>query len=213
MRPAGRDDGMTLVELMVAMGIFTTVVALFMSGLVVITRGTVRDTSQSDAMSASRVAFQRLDRQVRYAEAVNAPGTGASGAQYVEFRISGAVAATGQPRCYQWRYDPTVRTLSMRMWDDLAGVSPPPYTTVATNVQPAPSGYGAPYPFAFTPASTTQAHQALSLRLRAGVDSAQVSVDTTTTFSARNSSIDSQSNVLDGGQSAAPVCRSVATRP
>lgn len=208
-----RDDrGVTLVELIVAMGIFTTVVSVVLTGMVMMTRGTVRAGSQTDAMNASRVAFERLDRQVRYAEAINAPGTSGAGAQYVEFRIAGSVAQNGQPRCYQWRYDPSAKTLAYRVWDDLAGVTPPGFTVVARQVQAAPSGYSAPYPFAFTPASTSQAHQSLSLRLRIGASIAKVTVDTTTSFAARNSSTDSQTNLLSGTQSAAPVCLSVATR-
>lgn len=213
-RARALDDGMTTIELVVAMGIFTVVVTVFLAGVVMMTRSTVRNSSQSNAMDASRVVFQRLDRQVRYAEAINAPGTGGSGDQYVEWRLSATVSSTGVPRCYQWRYDPATATLATRTWDDTAGNSPGAFTTIATQVQPAVAGYVGPYPFAFTPTTTTQTRQQLTMRLRTGLSLTNVTVDTQSTFVARNSSGESQTNTLNAfGQSTAQVCLSVATRP
>jgi type II secretory pathway pseudopilin PulG len=213
-RALAGDDGMTTIELIVAMGIFTVVCTVFLSGVVMMTRSTVRDSSQSNAMDASRIVFQRLDRQVRYAEAINTPGNGGSGAQYVEWRISATVSTTGVARCYQWRYDPATATLASRTWNDTAGNTPGGFTTIATDVQPAAAGYYGPYPFVFTPASAAQTRQQLTMRLRTGASVAKVTVDTQTNFVARNSSAASQTNTLNGlGQSSAPVCLSVATRP
>lgn len=207
------DGGMTTIELIVAMGIFTVVCVVFLTGVVMMTRSTVRASSQSQAVDSSRIIFQRLDRQVRYAESVNAPGTGAGGAQYVEFRISATVSDTGVARCYQWRYDPSLGSIAWRTWDDTAGTAPGAFTTVATDILPAPTGYSDPYPFTFQTATSVHTRQELSLRLRAGTSIAAAAVDTESSFVARNSSASSQSNTLDGsGQSSAPVCLSVATR-
>ena len=70
------DSGMSLVELIVAMGIFSIVIAIFMAGIVTMTRNTVRVQVTSDASESVRRVFQRLDKQVRYADAINLPGSG-----------------------------------------------------------------------------------------------------------------------------------------
>ena len=133
---------MTLVELIVAMGIFTVIIAVFMSGVVVMTRDTARAQAVSDAGTEVRSAFQRFDRDVRYASAINLPwfGTGASSsAFYVEYLVS-AVEGGKLPQCTQWRYVPGTGgangVLQRRTWSDGSVPSPlPAWTTEASNVR------------------------------------------------------------------------------
>ena len=118
-RRATGDEGFSLIELIVAMGIFTTVIAVFMSGIMVM----FRDTNRTQAAAANtdnlRSVFVAMDKQVRYADGMNVPG--AVGARwFVEFRTpqDGGLPST----CYQWRYDTSAGTLAWRSWTATAAV-------------------------------------------------------------------------------------------
>lgn len=212
-----RDAGMTLVELLVAMGIFTLVIAIFMGGVVMMTRGTVRADVTAASGDSVRNVFQRLDRQVRYAESVNYPGTGVSGARYVEFRTGAAVSSTGVAMCTQWRWDPASGHLQSRTWRDVASAPVPAWTTVISDVLPDGSKTAAEYPFQVLAANAgaNQPRQRLTLRLLVGSENADARVSSETTFVARNSSKDSVSNADadNNGQSDTQVCVAAAGRP
>lgn len=207
------DAGMTLVELIVSIGIFTIVVSVFMAGVVIMTNSTVRSDVTAQSGDSVRLVFQRLDRQIRYAESVNLPGTGASGARYVEFRTSERSSSTGVATCTQWRWDPTAGTIAQRSWNDTAGVTAPAWSTLVTDVRPDSDTSGRPYPFEVVLAGDEHPHQQLLLRLSIGAT--DVTVDSATSFVARNSSESSLSNVdADGnGTSDTPVCLAASGRP
>jgi prepilin-type N-terminal cleavage/methylation domain-containing protein len=213
-----RDQGVTLVELAMAMSIFLVVMSVFVGGIVIMTRGTARSQVTTYATDDARVVFERLDKTVRYAEAINYPGTGAvaaEGRQYVEFRIGATESANGKAMCTQWRYDPGTGSLQRRTWEDAAGVAVPEFTTVVNDVAPAASGWTGGYPFRVLAATTDAPHQRLAVRLRIGKESVADPVESSSTFVARNSSKSSLSN-LDAngdGTSDVPVCLSVAGRP
>lgn len=109
-RPA--DAGVTIVELLVAMGIFSVVIAVFMGAVVTMSNSTVRSQVVSDTASQLRTVFQRLDKEVRYASDINTPGT-VNGRIYVEYLVP-ASTATGAPLCVQWRYVTATRELQRR---------------------------------------------------------------------------------------------------
>ncbi|MDQ0427069.1 PulJ/GspJ family protein [Cellulomonas iranensis] len=203
-----RDAGITLVELIVSMGIFTVLVAVVMGGVVMMSRSTVRADVTVTANDGLRTAFQRLDRQVRYAEAVNFPGDGAQGRRYVEFRVSATVSATGRATCTQWRWDPTAGTLDRRSWEDCVGVAVPAFGTVVSDVQPPADGVTANYPFQLLKATEDNPRQRLVVRLRAGDSTLGNPVEQRTVFVARNSSTGSLTNsdTSTPGVSDIPVC-------
>lgn len=202
--PRGGDAGVTLVETLVAMGIFSVVLTIFMAAVLSMTASTSRVNNTADAGDGVRAAFLRLDRQVRYADAINQPVQSASGSWYVEFRTSQRVNA--QPtQCTQWRYDPATQSLQFRTWTD--GTAPAAdFRTVTTRVLPAT---GSPSPFTVARADADHLNQKLTILLRAGAgagaSAGQASM--TTSFVARNSSTTSPSNTT--GTS---VCTQ-ATRP
>lgn len=197
------DDGTTLVEQVVAMGVFTVLVALFMSAVVSMTGSTSRTQNRSDAADAVRAAFLQMDRQVRYASSVNLAGTGPSGDWYVEFR-SPRRTVMNEYTCTQWRYDVVGGSLLMRSWTD--GTTP---TTTWSRVAPAAKRPGTP-PFVVQQATPGQPFQQLRVRVTAdsgrGATAGSASIDTT--FVARNSSTSSPSNAdADGNKlSDTPVC-------
>jgi prepilin-type N-terminal cleavage/methylation domain-containing protein len=206
----GRDAGVTLVEFMVAMMIFTVVIAVFMGGLVVMTRSTARAQAVAEAGDDVRLAFQRMDKQVRYASAINRPGAGPSGAVYVEFRTT-AVQPGDDPFCTQWRYVPSQGLLQVRSWDDVGAASPGAWNTLIDDVR----NTSDEAPFTFVPADDQRLHQQLRVHLLVGPYD-RAGAESQTTFVARNSSADSSTNAdmsPADGQSDTRVCISTGGRP
>lgn len=217
-RPGSSDDrGMTLVELLVAMSIFTVVVAVFLSGVVGLTRSTVRNSNEADVAADLRRVFAQVDRTVRYADAVNYPGTAASGAWYVEVRSS---TQRGKPPvCTQWRWTPATTTgrLEVRSWTASAAPTAASWRVLATTVV----GPTSTAPFTMTPAGigSSRVRQSLRVDLVAakGTGSTRAEARTTTEFVARNSSQSSPGNAaITAGVgtplvSATPACGALAS--
>lgn len=106
-RPARDENGSSLAELMVVTSLLS-VVMLMVTGAIVQVYRTVQTTETlTSAQAQLSVAFQRFDRQLRYASWINPPGvpTG-SGTWYVEF-ASKEPDATGVDRdkCRQLRLE------------------------------------------------------------------------------------------------------------
>lgn len=166
LRPAG-DQGLTLVELLVAMFVFSLFMGLVTSEVVRESKTTIRTQSVNDAVFQLDRIFFKLDHQVRYADAINPPGQ-SSGDWYVEFETS----ASGSTFCDQWRLDVASSRVQTRSWTVTTGtITPPAWISVATGI----TTDGSNAPFTFTAANSTYAHQRLSIDLR-GQDSAVVAV-------------------------------------
>lgn len=197
------DAGMTLVETLVAMGIFTVVLAVFMAAVVSMTSSTSRVNATADAGDGVRAVFLRLDRQVRYADAINQPVSSARGSWYVEFRTS--QRAGGAPTtCTQWRYDPTARVMQFRTWPD-GQVPADAFQTVTTRVLPVDAS-GSPFSVATADADHLNQKLTVSVTSGSGSGTSAGRASMTTSFVARNSSVQSPSNT------GTPVCPQ-ATRP
>lgn len=212
------DTGITMVELLVSMGIFVVVLSVVLAGLVSMTRSTTRVQDVTNAGDSVRRAFQTLDKQVRYATAVNYPGVGASGAHYVEL-LTTAVPEGQMARCVQWRVHPTSRQLEVRSWADSPTATRTAWSTVATGVRNDLTSATPNRPFVLRPASGTSLRQQLTVSLDVGRGPAGLNkitgADVRTTFVARNSSHLSQSNADANNDLASdtPVCTSRLERP
>lgn len=209
-----REDGFTILEVVVSMSIFLVVLAVFLAGMVSMTRGTSRAQTTADAGDALRIAFQNMDQQIRYSSSINYPGAGTSGAVYVEF-ITTAQPDGQAPLCTQWRYDPSAGSLGYRTVRDAAGATPSAWRDVAFDIRNELSGPSAVKPFILKPAGGAQLRQSLEVKMLAAVENGGVPADTSTVFVARNSSGSSPSNSdLDhDGRSDSPVCMSRLGRP
>jgi len=215
-RTAGDDAGITLIEVLTAMVIFSVVVAISFSGMVIMTRNTVRSQQTTASADDLRLVFQRLDRQVRYAESINYPGVGPSGARYVEFRTGATVSKTGVAVCSQWRYVPSTKVLQRRQWNDGAGATPGAWQTVIKNVADDATATATTYPFAVSKADGTHPHQVLTLRVVASRSTVPApAADTQTALVARNSTERSLSNADNNGDGASdtPICTTGTSRP
>lgn len=208
------QSGFSLIELIVAIGIFSIFIAIFTVSVANLARGTSRAQTTAEASTGVLVVFQTLDRQVRYANAVNFPGTGPSGAHYIEFRRDKPIL-TGPdvPTCTQWRFLPDAGRVEMREWE---ATDPSTTTAWATKVTNVIDQGGAGYPFAMIPASATDAtKQQMVLTLEAGNEGTGAGASMTTSFVARNSSVASVSNsdANGDGQSDHLVCDRTGLRP
>lgn len=211
--PEDRSEaGFTIIELVTAVVIFTVFTVMFLGAMVSLLQGTTRAQTTAESATGLLTVFQTLDRQVRYADAINKPGPGASGAMYIEFRIPATSAPSGETTCTQWRHDPDRSIIEVRQWPDLSGATPTPWRVQLTNVR----NEAGDYPFQMHAASNTgSARQQLEIRLSAGhVDETKGGSEMETRFVARNSSTGSQSNAIaPDGQSVTPVCLATGGRP
>lgn len=110
----GGDAGMTLTELIVAMGIFIAVLSVFMAAVVSMSQTTVRAQVTSDKTSQIRTTFQRFDKEIRYASEINLPAT-SGGDYYVEYLVP-VSTANSEPLCVQWRLATSEMELQRRTW-------------------------------------------------------------------------------------------------
>lgn len=209
---ATRDEGFSLIELIVAMGIFIIFVSLFLGAVVGLARGTTRAQVSAEATGGVIILFQNIDRQVRYADGINNPGT-SSGKTYVEFRTPAASAPSRVTTCTQWRYDPDKAIIESRTWDDTASSVAKPWSVKLTSVEP---DAAAGYPFAMVPVGTAgSTKQQFVLTVRAGNSSAGAATNISSSFFAKNTHSGSPGNAVDAaGVSTNPVCqRTGGTRP
>jgi type II secretory pathway pseudopilin PulG len=202
-----------MVELMVALAIFSIFLAVVLSSIISITKASTRVQVTAQSSSAELSVFQRIDREIRYSDSINFPGVGSpSGDMYIEFRTPASSTASGVTLCTQWRYDLASRSLQNRFWND----GSTPTSNWQTDLTNMPNDGGATYPFQLIPATNSTSGstmQELVLTLDTG-NTVVKGAAITTTFVARNSSIQSPSNTNDvvPGKSDNPICPG-ATRP
>ena len=207
----GPEAGFSLVELMVAMLIFSVFLAIVISSVVSITQASTKVQTTARTTSSELVVFQRLDREARYSDSINFPGVGSTGDTYIEFRIPASSTVNNVTLCTQWRFVPSTGVIQSRTWSD--GATPTDvWDTEMTNVY---NDGGSSYPFLLTPATGSTGKQLLTLTLDGG-NTAVKGTTIQSVFIARNSSVQSPSNADTHvpGVSDAPICpAATAIRP
>jgi prepilin-type N-terminal cleavage/methylation domain-containing protein len=89
-----RDQGFTLIELVIAMSIFGLLMAITYSVLTSVQRQTSRTLATSDDVAQVRLALQQIDRQVRSGNVLYSPA-------------NEVTALTGTPDCYSFTVAPS----------------------------------------------------------------------------------------------------------
>lgn len=198
-----RESGHTLVELTVAMTVFSVFLALFVGAVVVVSRASTEARVDAQTSSAAGIALQRIERSARYADAVNQPGA-VGGTAYVEWRTDAVSSSTDVTTCTQLRYRADDGTIALRSWPASQSPSTGKWNVVMRNVIGTAT---TTYPFATMVASAgVSNYQGLTVHIRAGLDDRAGSEATTTVY-AKNSSVESPSNaVAASGQSTTPIC-------
>ncbi len=199
-RRHGDDSGMTLIELIVAMGIFSIFLAMFGAGVVIMTKDTARTTATVDSVNQGRKAFSQLDKQLRSAAAINPPML-VGNRWYVEFQTTSTGATTSGVRnpalCTQWRLDTATDLVQMRTWN-VGDATASAWRTEATSAVNTTSQQ----PFVFTPTSSTVNRQQLAVDFFIKKGSAPIS-EIESVLVARNSN---GSTVTNANTSASRVC-------
>jgi prepilin-type N-terminal cleavage/methylation domain-containing protein len=202
-RTRPRDDsGFTLVELLVAMGIFGVLLAVFATSITSFSRSTVRTYRSSDQATQSRIVFNQFDKQVRAASAITQPAVGTSGLNwYVEYRDETVVPGT----CTQWVLRTDTDTLAVRDWTvgATSATAASAWRTLATNVV----NTTAQDPFGLVISTSTVPRQRLTVSLRFQSGTGPLTL-TSSTFVARNTSTLTETN-----STGTPVCNFTGWRP
>jgi type II secretory pathway pseudopilin PulG len=157
------ERGDTLIETLIVMIIFTMVLGIITSAIVVMMKQVDKQSGLADNLGNARKAIETLDGQIRFANAITTPGTGASGDQYVEFQ-SLETDVTGQPEvCTQWRYDVASSSIQYRTWQvpttTPAVVIPTTWITTALTASPV----GSTPIFALLNNSAPSSHQSVTV--------------------------------------------------
>ncbi|GAA0814085.1 hypothetical protein Sya03_58160 [Spirilliplanes yamanashiensis] len=176
-RPPRDDEGAALVELVVVLVVVSLVGALFTGGMLQMRASADSNERLAVAQAQLHAAFQRLDREIRYADGISPPGR-AAGAWYVEYSATTA----GVPSCTQLRMADATGRLESR--GRRGGGPVGSWRTLA-------SFLSGPRDFARTPATAGGArHQQLTvtLTLAAGSRGAPASRPAAFTFTALNTS-------------------------
>jgi type II secretory pathway pseudopilin PulG len=129
-RPPRDDEGVSLVELLVAMTLMAMVGAMFTSGILEVYRSLNKTDSDYVAQSQINQAFSTLDREVRYAKSVSTPAT-VSGDWYVEYLVE----INNVDTCVELRLNTTAAQLQRRCWSQgVTPVAPTTWNVLASNV-------------------------------------------------------------------------------
>jgi prepilin-type N-terminal cleavage/methylation domain-containing protein len=207
-----REAGFTMIELMVALAIFSIFLTIVISSILALTKASTTAQVTAKSSSAELAMFSRLDHQIRYSDSINWPGTGASGDYYIEFRTPADSTTTLTTLCTQWMFNPTAGTISTRSWND-GSAAGSTWTILLTNVKQDTTIPN--YPFALIPASAGgSSMQEFKLTVETGNTNVK-GATITTTFVARNSGVltsPSNSDATTPGVSDTPICTG-ATRP
>jgi hypothetical protein len=187
--PTG-DAGTSLMELIIGMALMAIFMSIFTGAIVMMTQTGNKVEAVSLSAAQNSQAFLKLDKTVRYATSITAPGISAvSGNWYVEMDTTN----TGIERCTQFRIDKTALQLQQRTWTISNSVASAAsgWTTMAsyiTNGGAASGSATAPFviPAAANGASTN--FQRLRITLVATSGNAQTStMQSQMTFTALNS--------------------------
>jgi prepilin-type N-terminal cleavage/methylation domain-containing protein len=181
--PARRDDGFSLVELMISMALMSVVTALFTTGIVQVYRAQSFTDDVTETSLQIHDAFIRLDADVRYAAGISVPGT-AGANQYVEYLVSNS----GTDVCSQLRLTGD-GFLQLRRKTGTA--APSAWTVLASQLV-------SPVSFARVPATANgNAYQQLSVTLTAQPAGNTAQQESSSyTFTALNTSLDTASDTV-----------------
>ncbi|GAA3440882.1 PulJ/GspJ family protein [Planomonospora venezuelensis] len=217
---ASGDAGISLIEILVTIGVMGVVMTMFTTGVLQVYRTVNTVESLSTAQSQLHVAYQRLDREIRYASWLSAVrGDGDHwyvGFAYMDFPDEDAQtpqpvnAQTRQPWCGRLRLDLGTGVLQLQRWTP---GSPPaagtPGETLASHVV-TDGGLRTDPPFSVRDAGSSATADAafvpdfqqlrVNLAVRVGSGQHAATTDFDVTFTALNTSRETEAdNACDEG--------------
>jgi prepilin-type N-terminal cleavage/methylation domain-containing protein len=179
-----RDAGVTLIEVLVSLTVLSVVMSLFTAGIIQMYRSANKTEAIVNAQNQIVIAFQRLDKDVRYAAGISREGMVGSGPG-VEYLI----ANTGSPMCVQLRLKPAKNQLQRRTWPQ--GSTPPKPDAAAADWAVLANDITGSNPFTFRAANSDAPFQSLRVRLSttSGGAGGSATKQTDITFTALNTSL------------------------
>ncbi|MBX6371502.1 MAG: prepilin-type N-terminal cleavage/methylation domain-containing protein [Acidothermus sp.] len=107
-----RDGGLTLVELLVAMTVFSVLIVVSIALYMTMAKTTTAETQRATANDQVRLAVWDIERQVRSGNVLYSPSLDSSGNPIVLVYTQ----ANGNQRCVEWRYNVAKQALETRSW-------------------------------------------------------------------------------------------------
>ncbi|HYN96627.1 MAG TPA: prepilin-type N-terminal cleavage/methylation domain-containing protein [Pilimelia sp.] len=189
-QPRPPDAGITLIEVMVSMTVMGVFLAMFTSSILQAFQAANKTESMSSAQSELHVAYQRLDREIRYAAALSEPGTSAAGNPVVEYLTTNNA---GRSRtCNRLRLDRARGQLQILEWPEGTSPNLTAFRPIASGARFDPAAYPATAqpagPFTRLPAVGGRVYPQLRVTLStaAGAGTTRTSALTDVTFTALN---------------------------
>jgi hypothetical protein len=175
------DEGFTLAELMVGMGLMVIFMAMFTGAVIMMSNGSSRADNLTATSSKLNDVFTRLDKSIRYASALSQPTASAdsTGDYYTEFQTTN----TGVSVCTQLQLNVRTQTLAQRTWTVLSSGSttnPTGFSTIASGVSTSGT------PFVLNPNGSVDFEQ-LTVNLTAAIGSSNATSSSSVTYTALNS--------------------------
>ena len=116
MNRLSEDDGLSLVELVVAMGIMSIVLIVFGTVLASVQREVVVQEKLSAANDQARLALQQLDRELRSGNVLYDPATEAVPNMRLRVYTQANAPTRGAYLCKLWRIRGATQRLQVRSW-------------------------------------------------------------------------------------------------
>ena len=186
-RTTGNEDGFTLLELVVVMIIMTVVLLIFTSG---ITQAFSAENKVDTSVTGENqlvIAFQRLDKQVRYAAAISDVGVVSNTTTgKLDPVVDWLTTYTGTSTCTEVRLNVGTSLLQQRTWTlNASPLIPTGWQTLAASIS-----YTGTSPFVLTQPGTNFQYQRLEFAVTSsyGVNSSKSSKKSDVTFTALNTS-------------------------
>jgi prepilin-type N-terminal cleavage/methylation domain-containing protein len=185
------QSGYTLIELLIAIGIFSVVLAVAGAGLISMTQATRKVTNIGDAGAQIDRSIKLMGRQIPFAQDINIPAATASDA-YMSYDL---VDKNGALQCYQWHLITSTDLLQYATWTS-GSTAAKSWITMSTGIINSPTTQA---PFAFPSPNTvgsTFTHQRVLIDLLSskGGNPAGTS-EVKATYVGANTSINSNTNV------------------
>ena len=109
------EAGITMVEMVVAMGILSMVLTIFLSALVSVQTGVVKAADRSISNDEVRLAVQQIDREIRSGNVFVDPASESDPGMMLRiYSQANAPTRPSRHRCVQWRV--AGRELQSRTW-------------------------------------------------------------------------------------------------
>lgn len=162
-RGTGDDQGLTLVELLVSMAIFSTIIGFVYGVLITVQKQSVDVQAREQSVGNARLAIEQMDRQIRSGNVLYDPND-TTDPGYLPLSMRIYTQANGDEKCVQWQIlNGRLRTRSWSTtWQTDANISA--WSMVAGNVLNTTAD--ATQPFALPAGTTAFGKRLINVNLR-----------------------------------------------